>query len=323
MIPSTEEYGSLAQARAYVDTVRGRIGSLTPRELIEALDRIERAYREFPELALDRTLPCCSSVVTLSLSAAASLALDSRCCGNGEEALVGLLRRFRELGWADVEPIISELRREGRTDLILRIISEALDRLSFGDERSAAGFGDVLKDLLTAEQPQEIDGGKLAQLVRNVRRRLKGPPPGRHQPDSKEALLSIARRLRAPSPAPAKSHRDLAWPSGRLSFDEFLLQWPCEIELPTDLDDAAFIDEAYRAILLRGPEAPERDQYVKLLRDSAVSREWVIEDLLASEELHSLERRLRVVCGGRVITEPENSGQEEMPAVTWPSRSTG
>jgi hypothetical protein len=101
-----------------------------------------------------------------------------------------------------------------------------------------------------------------------------------------------------------------------LAFDEFLLQRPCEIELPADLDDAAFIEEAYRAILLREPVAVEREQYLRLLRNGSMSRDWIIEDLLASVELHSLERRLRVVCGGRVITEPETSGREEMPAVT-------
>jgi hypothetical protein len=46
---------------------------------------------------------------------------------------------------------------------------------------------------------------------------------------------------------------------------------------------------------------------LRLLRDGAVSRTWIIEDLLASEELHSLERRLRVISGGRVITEPGGS----------------
>ena len=78
----------------------------------------------------------------------------------------------------------------------------------------------------------------------------------------------------------------------------------CEIELPLDLDDAVFLAETYRAILLRGPQVAETDQYLRLLRDGAVSRTWIIEDLLASEELHYLESRLRLISGGRVITEP-------------------
>ena len=106
-----------------------------------------------------------------------------------------------------------------------------------------------------------------------------------------------------------------------MSFDEFLLQWPCEVELPVELDDAAFIEEAYRAILLRGPDVAEKDQYLRLLQDGVVSKSWIIEDLLASEELRSLERGLRVIWGGQVITEPGSSGEEDMPAVTWPWRS--
>jgi hypothetical protein len=117
---------------------------------------------------------------------------------------------------------------------------------------------------------------------------------------------SLERRLRA-------------WPSGRQSFDEFLLQWPCEIEFPADFDDEAFVDEAYRAILLRGSAIAERGQYLKLLRDGAVSREWIMEDLLASQELHSLERRVRVVYGAQMITEPGTSGQDDMPVVNWPA----
>ena len=133
----------------------------------------------------------------------------------------------------------------------------------------------------------------------------------------------MAERLRAAAPGAPRSnpHPDMALRSGRLSFDEFLLQWPCEIELPIDLDDAAFIDEAYRAILLRGPDVAEKDQYLRLLQNRVVAKPWIIEDLLASEELRSLERRLRVILGRQMITEPGNSGEEDMPAVVWPWRS--
>jgi len=135
--------------------------------------------------------------------------------------------------------------------------------------------------------------------------------------------LAMAERLRAVPPARSHPHPDLAWPSGRMSFDEFLLQWPCEVELPRDLDNATFIEEAYRAILLRGPEIAERNQYLRLLQDGIASKSWIIDDLLASEELRSLERRLRVIWGDQVITEPGSSEEEEMPAVTWPWRSVG
>ena len=52
MISSAEEFGSLLQARTYIDAVHGRINSLAGRELMDALDGIDRARQEFPELAL-------------------------------------------------------------------------------------------------------------------------------------------------------------------------------------------------------------------------------------------------------------------------------
>ena len=162
----------------------------------------------------------------------------------------------------------------------------------------------------------------LARAVQSARHRLSRPALGRRGPASREAVLATAERLKpilsAARPGP---HPDLGWPSGRMSFDEFLLQWPCEVELPVELDDAEFIEEAYRAILLRGPDIAESDQYLGLLRTGRVSKSWIIEDLLASTELRSLERRVRVICGGRVITEPGSSGEEEVPAATWPWRS--
>jgi hypothetical protein len=63
------------------------------------------------------------------------------------------------------------------------------------------------------------------------------------------------------------------------------------------------------------------DQYLRLLHTGIVSKPWIIEDLLASEELRFLERRLRVVWGDHTITEPGRSEAETMPAVTWPWRS--
>ena len=68
----------------------------------------------------------------------------------------------------------------------------------------------------------------------------------------------MAQRLRAaPSPQRPNLHPDLFWPSGRISFDEFLLQWPCEVDLPVDLDyqlaGAGGAAEAADFALLFGP----------------------------------------------------------------------
>ena len=147
-------------------------------------------------------------------------------------------------------------------------------------------------------------------------------PAGKNNRGSRDILLAMAERLRA-SPPPQRPSRQpgLAWPSGPMSFDEFLLQWPCEVDLPIDLNDQAFIEEAHQAILLRGPDAAELDQYLRLRQNNVVSKPWIIEDLLASEELHALERRVRVNWGGNVITEPGRPEDAAMPAVTWPWRT--
>ena len=334
MISSPEQFASMPEARGYVDTVRERIGSLGPAELVAALDRIDLAYREFPELALERRRTGLSSLVTLLLDRIicadrASEPLHALEGGGRTEMsmvteVAGVLGRFREVRWDNIEPVVSKLRRQGRADTALEVISAVLDRLSFSDDASSAGFANVLNSLLADGQPLEPDSGGFIEMIVAARRRLNPPFLGASEAGSREPLLAMAERLRlTPPPTLPDSAPHRAWPSGRLSFDEFLLQWPCEIELPAELDDAAFIEEAFPAILLREPEVIERDQYLKLLRDGAVSKEWVVEDLLASEELQLLERQLRIVCGGRVITEPGSSGREGMPTVTWPPRPAG
>jgi hypothetical protein len=70
MISSTDELASLSLARAYIDAVRERVGSLGARELIDTLDRVDRAYREFPELALERPRSSLAPLVTLLLDPA-------------------------------------------------------------------------------------------------------------------------------------------------------------------------------------------------------------------------------------------------------------
>jgi hypothetical protein len=315
---SGDEFTSLPEARAYVAAVREQMDLLGAQQLIDALDRSDRAYLEFPELALEHPRQCFSTAVAVLLNKITRS--DSQ--ASVPEILL-LLGRFRELRWKEVEPVVSALRQQGRADAVLVLITEILDRLIFPDERGASDFGDLLKDLLS-DRPLGSDGAELPELVRSARQRLKQMPPASQDAGPRESLLALAEHLRAtPSSALATTHRDLAWPSGRLSFDEFLLQWPCEIELPAELDDAAFIDDAYRAILLRAPEVAERDQYLRVLRDGAVSRRWIIEDLLASEELRSLERRVRVVYSGQMISEPGRAELKEMPAVTCRPRAAG
>jgi len=344
----SQELESLPLARAYIHDLWKRISSFRARELIDALECLDTAYREFPELELDhprRELLDAVRLAAANLPDRAAIPLliycvafdppGSRSVGPLLEKIVGsaswpsvspvlgLLCRSRQLRWSGISPIVNALRQQGRADAVLQLVSAALDCINFAKQDEVSELGDVLKFLLGDGYRPEIDCCALANTARSARHRLNLRPSVRREQPSKELLLAMAERLRAAAPGAPRSnpHPDMALRSGRLSFDEFLLQWPCEIELPIDLDDAAFIDEAYRAILLRGPDVAEKDQYLRLLQNRVVAKPWIIEDLLASEELRSLERRLRVILGRQMITEPGNSGEEDMPAVVWPWRS--
>jgi hypothetical protein len=347
---ASQELASLPLARAYIHDLRKKISSFRARELIDALERLDAAYREFPELELDHprrqlleaarlaaanlpdrdAIPLLIYCVALDPSCSRSVALLlGKIAGSDSwssvSPVLGLLRRSRQLRWCDVRPIVNGLRQQGRADAVLRLVSATLDCIKFAKEDDVSELGDILKFLLGDGYRPEIDCCVLANTARSARHRLSPRPLGRNEPPSRELLLAMAERLTAAALSSrwSNSNPDGAWPSGRLSFDEFLLQWPCEVELPVDPDDATFIDDAYRAILLRGPNVAEKDQYLRLLQNRVASKPWIIEDLLASDELRSLERRLRVIWEGQVITEPGSSGEEDMPAVTWPSRSAG
>jgi hypothetical protein len=339
---SVNTFGSLGQARAYMDDVLRGVIAVDGRDLIDSLERLDCAYDEFPELELDRprrevlaglqstaeSLPDRTGIPLLMYCAAAGppespalASLVEKLLNSDFHSLLSVVLHSvcyrREFSWSAIEPLENALRQRGQTAIVLQLISELLSCLKFTDEESA-DFGNVLRGFLSDQHALGIDGELLADAARSARRRLKRPPRGHSASTSRDALLATAerlkRRLRAARLGP---HPELGWASGRISFREFLLQWPCEIELSLDLDDTAFIEEAYRAILLREPEITETNQYFALLRDGAASKVWIIEDLLASEELRSLERRVRVICGDQVITDPDNSGGRETPAVSW------
>jgi hypothetical protein len=345
-LPLRAGFGSLSLARAYIDTFQKSVGSLDGDTLIDAIEHFAAAYEEFPELELDRpesepleelqsateNMPDRTAIPVLMYCVAKSPlrptvfpSLVQKIVKSDNQPFLSKVLcslRCRKLCWRVIEPVVSELQELKRHDAIIRLISQVIDWMKFASEESLFAFGDMLKPLLTDQRQPEIDSGLLAQTVQSARCRLT-LCPGRNEPRSREKLLAMVERLRATPPARSDPHPDLALPRGRMSFDEFLLQWPCEVELPGGLDHATFIEEAYRAILLRGPDIAERNQYLRLLQDGVASESWIIEDLLASEELRSLDRRLRVICGSQVITEPGSSGEEKMPAVTWPWRSAG
>jgi hypothetical protein len=345
----TDKFDSLSLAQAYIDNFQERIGSLGGGALIGALERLDDAYNEFPELELDRprgallkglrsaaeNMPDRPAVPVLMYCVAASPSCPYALVSLVEKiiksdyssslsAVLRLLCHCREFCWVAIEPLVNMLQQQGRQNAVVQVISEVLGCTEFMKEGSVSELGDILKLLLSDQRWLGIDSTLLAQAVQSARRRLSRPSPARHESGSRAVLLAMAERLRPTSSAgPLSPYPDLGWPSSRMSFDEFLLQWPCEVELPIELDDTAFIEEAYRAILLRGPDIGERSQYLRLLQDGVASKFWIIEDLLASEELRSLERRVRVICGSQIITEPGGSEGQGTPAVTWPWRSAG
>jgi hypothetical protein len=343
----TNQLASLPLARAYIDTVREEIGSLGTQQLIGALERLHRAYHEFPELELDRprrdlSEGLRSAAQKLPESAAIPLlihiiAFDPTCLSamtllfheiaerDGWQSLLPILHSLNsaaKVPWHNIEPVIHLLQKGGKEDSVPSAITEIPKTLSFTKENTPGGFREILEDLLGDERPVGTDSCAPAGAAPSARWRPSEAPAGKNNRGSRDILLAMAERLRAsPPPQRPSRHPGLAWPSGPMSFDEFLLQWPCEVDLPINLNDQAFIEEAHQAILLRGPDAAELDQYLRLRQNNVVSKTWIIEDLLASEELHALERRVRVNWGGNVITEPGRPEDAAMPAVTWPWRT--
>jgi len=339
---------SLALGRAYIDSVQHSVSSLEGGDLIDALGRLDNAYDEFPELELERprraVLEGLQSTAQ-DLSDRAAIPLLMYCAAAGpsySSALASLVEiivksdfhpvlpavlrsscRDREFCWGAIEQVINVLRQRGREETVLQLISEALRCTKFSKDEDAANAGEVLKRLLGDPDRLGIDSAVLARAVRSARDRLTRPSLGQNEAPPREALLTTAERLRpALSPPRLAAHFDLGWPSGRMSFNEFLLQWPCEVELPAELNDVEFIQAAHRAILLRGPDISEENQYLRLLQDGVASQAWILEDLLASKELRSLERSVRVIFRGQPITGPGTS-PEDTPAVTWLVRSAG
>lgn len=296
------EFASLDAARAYIETVKGALGSFSECALNQSFQRLHRAYHQFPELELEQPY-------------------GSLMEGLPPDMLLPVLQislRSREVSWCILKPIIALLREQGRADAILQVTAEMLEYLEFSEEAGVSEFGNILSLILTEQRPLETNNSALARAVLSARRRLQiFLPRTQNEQGSSEALLAMAERLRSPSPpAQPNQHPCLSWASGRMSFDEFLLQWPCEIELPPELDEMSFIAEAFKTILLREPDHAEAAQYLRLIREG-VSRVWVVQDLLASEELRSLDRRLRVIWEDYVIVEPGKGADQKMPAVTW------
>ena len=88
------------------------------------------------------------------------------------------------------------------------------------------------------------------------------------------------------------------------------------------MDGAAIVphQEIARPPHMLVDELPPLPDLVELLQDDVASKSSIVEDLLASEELRSLDRRVRVICGGELISEPGGSGAQQTPSVIWPRK---
>ena len=303
------EFASLPLARASLARLRETMQELTVPALIERLPNIGRVYREFPELELDYP----RSRLSEPLGTMAAKLPD--------EAAVLLLRAIVAFDPACPSCLASLLERVGRlknAPPAAELLSDWLAATEVDGEPDPA-VDDALARALAKDRPGDRDGGALATVVRSAKRRL-SPAPQRGTPlQSPDALLRMAERFRTAPPPRPEVLPGVAWHSGPVSFEEFVLQWPSEITLSSGLDDEAFITEAHRAILLRPPGRKELDEYLGVLRRRAASRPWIIENLLSSEELRSLERRVRVICDGEVVTEPGRLEYAAMAVIALPA----
>ena len=290
------EFVSIAAAREYIKGAAATIASLMDRELLDVLERVDAAYRRYPELELERP----RETWIEDLAPAVSL------------RAFAVLFRSRQAHWSAIKRVLSQVLREGQGDAIVNGISCVLPHI---DGIDPSELGEMLQPILTDELPARQDSRALGKAVLSARRRLTAPAPVAHRQGVGAAVLQLAQRLRGlPPPANRNPYTAAAWGSGYISFSEFLSQFPCEVNIPSELGDRSFVCEAFRAIVLREPHATEIEQYMNLVREG-ISKSWIVQDIFASEEARSLDRRLRVLWNGHVITAPGDWADAQMPAI--------
>ncbi|MBV9825062.1 MAG: DUF4214 domain-containing protein [Alphaproteobacteria bacterium] len=299
-----------------------------PAALLGMLRELEAIYQEFPELheahpPQDWLAPVFTAVLVDCAPAqiAALLRTAGGTASPGGVATGGLMLSLARSAAIQQELVRSLGASNGQVDERADTVDVVLRLLESIGDVPAEDLEPVLRPLLNRDFGPDGSRAAIGPIVQAARARI-APPSGTGGLVSVtvETLMRKAARLRALIPRqPRKSHPALAWPSGRMTFNEFLIQWPCVIQLSPNLDDRLFIEELYRAILLRPPATGEREQYVRLLRRGEISRSWIVEDILSSRETRSLQRHVRVVIGTKVITESEDTAASQIPAVAWPS----
>src|SRR5271169_1643883 len=249
------EGDSLASARALLGSAHQELVSADAWRLLEAYERIDRVYDEFPELELEyprerlaEELRCTADALSDAaavplLMFCAALAPSSASCVSAlllriarsaqDQALASVARvlaQAHDFTWDDIAPAVEQLQQRGRTHAVLGILSEVLGRLRLGPHVGSFELGNVLKDLLIeGDGREDVDPSLLAGVAWSARNRLREPTRRHAQSGRNEVLLALAegvsRKLSAPALVSRTSPPRLAWRSQWLSFAEFAAQW--------------------------------------------------------------------------------------------------
>lgn len=337
-------FASLPGAHHYVERLVNNAGSLTTPQIRDILDRLRCAYAEFPELDLDyprstvsaKLLSCFDKVGGQADIGILSVLLEIiRFDPSSKPCLLELKRAVDKLAGEDRQTLAADgagelrdrlretqsLLRHHQPDRLHCQLGQALARIEI------AASGNIGEDCAPPDDAEPaaarsiaIDDPALLELIPAVRQRVGERLAWERDRAPRDELLVMAARLDHEPASRSPAPRRLAWPSGRLSFGEFVLQWPCRIELPADLDGDALIIEAHKAILLREPTPSELTRYRNSQRSGEVSPRRLIEELLNSSELHRLERIVDVVWGGDVLSGPGEPHSQSAPRVQWAGR---
>ncbi len=278
---ATSEFRCLAEAEAWLGGLRQTIGSVPRAEFAETMMRIERAYDQFPELALAfprralfrhlqsiaAALPDAEAIPLLLLCAAAEPADRASLAGLFERmarandgpslrSAFALFRQYLDLGWEELGPAVAVLvEQRAESTVILAIIGEILKKADDPPE-TVAELGRVLAPLLVAEPGMAIDPTALGRIAAAARRRLATAEAEAGDDGQRRNLLALAERLQTRLRPPARSCDEtrMAWPSGAIGFASFMAQWPdLAIEVP-----AHYLFTSYAALDAEGMLRAER-----------------------------------------------------------------
>lgn len=255
-LPLAPERDNLPAARQILRDAPSRLAEVEVDALADAAERIETAYRLFPELELEfprrklvenlrvhiertddhRAIPLRIVGTALDSSGSSDFTADllTGLAGGARPDLAvefaRLVRQRRALSLDDVAPAIRQLGANGDQALALSLLAEVL-----GSESPDWVAAQLAAALEGAEPNSDlIRCSRKLQAARDRVRDLAGP----HLKTTPNArLLETAERLALKLPrtegAAVANHGGRRLPSGRIGFAQFALQWPqiCGVEL--------------------------------------------------------------------------------------------